>query len=338
VAIIDVSLGAVKQKRRRTEQVLGLPESGPSSRGSTYWRRFLSCPREHFLSNILNWTPVDRTDPLEYGLLWHVLMEQLYLDLRAVQHHTYAYDVGPDTRVFHTLKPFYAEPGWQEGAEKIGVMLDAYVTRWYRIDLNEFEVEGVEETYGFGLEEGLGFEWTNRLDLRGIDHSQHVPVRRHVEHKTSWRVDAEVMLGFQMDLQITGQAFLMEREWGHDISRPYAGCHVNLISRPSSVSAKAKPPDAERLHVHPTPAAYQAWIESLAFYRRLAATYEQMSEYPRNPNSCIRRYGRCPFFNLCQSRPQDTVSSLREEDERIRAGEIAHPPGYRYANEGDQDE
>jgi len=328
----------VKQKRRRVEQVLGLPESGPSSRGSTYWRRFLACSREHFLSNILGWTPVDRTDPLEYGLLWHVLLEQLYRDIYAVQHHTYNHPVGPDTRVYDTLKPFYAEEGWSEGAEKIGVMLDTYLTRWYRQDVSELEVEAVEETLGFGFERGLGFEWTNRMDLRGIDHSTTPAVRRHWEHKTTWRLDVEVILGFRMDLQITGQAFLMTEGFGNRSDRPYLGAVVNLTSRPSSASTRARPPDTSREAIAPSPADFAAWIESMAFQARLIATYDKLDEWPRNYNSCVRRYGRCPFFNLCQSRPQDNVSSLRAEDALIRSGQIAHPPGYRYANEGDMDE
>lgn len=339
MALIDVPVGAVKQKRRRVEQVLGLPESGPSSRGSTYWRRFLSCPRHHFLANILGWTTLDRTDPLEYGLLWHVLLEQLYRDVYAVQHHTYNYPVGPDTRVFHTLRPFYAEEGWTEGAEKIGVMLDTYLTRWYRLDVSEFEVEAVEETLGVGLEHGAGFEWTNRMDLRGIDHSGFGRVRRHVEHKTTWRLDTEVILGFRMDLQVTGQTFLMDMTYGAAADGiPYHGAIVNLTSRPSSVSAKSKPPDTSREAIHPTPADIAAWIESMRFHRRLLATYEKMDEWPRNYNSCVYRYGRCPFFNLCQSRPHDTVQSLREYDAQVRAGQVEHVPGYRYANEGDMDE
>lgn len=338
MALIHVPVGQVKQKRRRVEQVLGLPESGPSSRGSTYWRRFLSCPRHHFLANVLGWTPVDRTDPLEYGLLWHVLLEQLYRDVYAVQHHTYVQSVGPDTRVFETLRPFYGEEGWQEGAEKIGVMLDAYLTRWYRLDLNGLEVEAVEETLGVGLEQGIGFEWTNRMDLRGIDHSGYQRVRRHWEHKTSWRVDVEVILGFRMDLQVTGQTFLMNMAHGEAQDAPYHGAIVNLVSRPGSTSARAKPPDTSREAIQPTPADIAAWIESMSFQRRLLATYEKMDQWPRNYNSCVFRYGRCPFFNLCQSRPQDTVASLRDEDARIRAGETEHVPGYRYANEGDMDE
>jgi hypothetical protein len=339
MAIIDVPIGAIKQKRRRTEQVLGLPESGPSSRGSTYWRRLLACPREHFLGNVLGWAPLDRTDPLEYGLLWHVLMEQLYLDMRDVQHHRYAHAVGPDTRVFETLRPFFSERGWEEGAEKIGKMLDAYLSRWYRTDLSELAVEATEETFQITLEDGFGFEWSNRMDLRGIDHSQFQKCRRHWEHKTTWRMDSELILGFRMDLQITGQTFLMTREFGEaQDGLPYLGAIVNIIARPSSTSARSREPDTAREVIQSTPTDIAAWIESMRFHQRLLATYQKMDEYPRNYNSCVRRYGRCAFFNLCQARPQDTVGSLRDEDARIRAGEASHMPGYRYANEGDSDD
>lgn len=339
MAMIDVPIGAITGKRRRVEQVLGLPESGPSSRGSTYWRRLLACPREHLLANELGWVPVDRTDPLEFGLLWHYLLERLYAGMRDVQKGVHR-GAAPDTTLWDDLRPFSAEPGWEEGYEKISKMLDAYLTRWYNRDLNEFEVEGIEETLSIGLEDGLGFEWSNRLDLRGIDHSLGDRVRRHMEHKSTWRMDSEVIIGFTMDLQITGQVFLMTRAYGgpDQAESPYMGCVVNLTSRPAGKTAAAKPPELHRQLAQPSPSDLEAWVESMRFWQRWKATLDKIGDYPRNYGACIRRYGRCQFFNLCQSRSDDTVSSLRDLDERIRAGEASHPPGYRYATEGDTDE
>jgi hypothetical protein len=320
------------------EEVLGLPEGGPSSRGSTFWRRLLGCPREHFLSDVLAWTPVSRTDPLEYGLLWHYLLENLYLEMQRVQRGTYNRDKAPDAYVWDLLAPFGKEVGWEEGYEKITAMLDSYLARWYQRDLNELEIEGIEETLAVGLEDGLGFEWSNRMDLRVIDHSLGDKVRRHLEHKSTWRMDSEVIIGYGMDLQITGQTFLMTRAYGPDTEVPYMGAVVNLTSRPSSTSARAKPPENMRQLVQPSPSDLEAWADAMRFWQRWKATLEKIDDYPRNYGSCVRRYGRCQFFNLCQSRSDDTVPSLRAEDRRIRAGEASHPPGYRYANENDSDE
>lgn len=338
MALIDIPIGQITSKRRRVEQVLGLPDSGPSSRGSTYWRRLLACPREHFLANVLGWVPVDRTDPLEFGLLWHILLERLYEDMRAVQRKTYTGDKAPDAAVWDVLRPFGNEIGWEDGYEKLSKMLDAYLVRWYEKDLNEFEIEGIEETLSVSLEDGLGFEWSNRLDLRGIDHSLGDRVRRHVEHKSTWRMDSEVMIGFTMDLQIIGQVFLMGRAYGNDEEAPYLGCFVNLVSRPAGTSSRARPPELGRQLAQPGPAELEAWVESMRFWQRWKATLDKIGDYPRNYGACVRRYGRCQFFNLCQFRPDDSVGSLRDLNDRIQAGEASHPPGYRNAVEGDTDE
>lgn len=51
---------------------------GPSSRGSTYWRRELQCAREGLLANELSWVPSQLSEALDMGLLWHLALERFY--------------------------------------------------------------------------------------------------------------------------------------------------------------------------------------------------------------------------------------------------------------------
>lgn len=336
--IIDIPITRLASKRRTAEAVLGKPESGPSTRGSTYWRRLLACPREHFLGNVLGWTALNRTDPLEFGLLWHYILEELYAGMAQVQKGVILPE-SPESAAWRVLKPFDGEPGYEEGYPKLSNMLDNYLSRWYQTDLQNWEIQSIEETLAVSLEEGLGFEWSNRLDLVVVDHSLGDRVLRHVEHKTTYRMDGEVIIGYGMDLQIIGQTFLCARKYEKS-QEPYLGAVVNLISRPylnSSGEARSSA-DQHRMLVQPSPSDIEAWEQSMRFWQRWKATLEQIDTYPRNLNACVRRYGRCTFFNLCQSRPDDSVSSLRDLDERIRAGEASHPPGYRAAGGNDDEE
>ncbi len=150
MTIIHVPLEQVQGKRRRAEEVLGLPESGPSARGSTYWRRLLGCPREHFLANVLGWVPVDRTDPLEFGLIWHWALEELYRGLAEAQKGESLGAESPEVRAWRKVKPFDGEPGYEEGWVKLSNMLDSYLARWYALDSQQWEIEAIEERYWRG--------------------------------------------------------------------------------------------------------------------------------------------------------------------------------------------
>jgi hypothetical protein len=327
------------KKLKRMEEIVGIPDSGPSSRGSTYWRRVLSCPREHFLANVLGWTEEHRTEALEVGLAWHYVLENLYRDIQKLQRGQHLPE-SPEKRAFELLRPFVEELTWSEVSPKLTEMLEVYLQRWYQRDLKTFEVLEVEATYQIPLDDGLGFEWSNRLDVVGIDHFSGTPVLRNKEHKSTYRVSEETMSGFQMDQQVLGQAFLMSYYADHPaaISPAYEGVEVNMVERPYSVSARSKAPVVERFIVHPTDAAYAAWMESMKFFQRLLVTYEVMDQYPRNYAQCTRKYGKCPFFGLCQSRPQDSVQSLRELDQAAREGSAALPPGIRRATYNDSRE
>ena len=325
MGIIEVITNDVAVEREAPETVLELPESGPSAVGSTYWRRVLSCPREHFLANELRWAPKRRSLALDMGIAWHAVLEVYYRAWQRRQQKTTAPDEEPpDVIAYRLLQRFQRATGWNEHSETLTRMFAAYFENYDHIDCERWEVVAVEASIQLEAD-FAGFPYSSRLDLNILDHTTRTPVFKHVEHKSTGRFDYTVISGYTQDLQVLGQCWLMEHGIDYTKYPPYAGGIVNLTS-------KAKEPRLARIPVTPAPQQLEAWEEGLRFGQkyRLALAGQK---YPRNYAHCVGRYGRCQFFDLCQSRPQDTADDLRRFDEEDNL-----PGGVRRANIWDIEE
>ena len=164
------------------EDVLPGKNAGASPRGSTYWRRVQSCPREHLLGNLMRWEPIPRAPALDMGLLWHHCLEAYYRTMWANQLGQYT-PVTPERAAFEAFQPFRDAQGWGEFYELCGRMLDSYFTRWQNAD-RYWQIVGVESMIELPPNvQGFGFPYTSRLDMFIVDHSAVLPIGRHVEHK-----------------------------------------------------------------------------------------------------------------------------------------------------------
>lgn len=332
MAVIDVRVNDLATgKRRRPEVVLAVKDSAPSARGSTYWRRVLSCPREHLLANELNWTWAERPDALDFGLVWHFVLETLYRGLRLRQA-GHPEDEHPDVKAFKVLERFSGEPGWAEGYAVISRMLNAYLERWWTRDQREWQILDVECEIGVSGYDGCGFDYTSRLDLVIIDHHDPKnPVGRQVEHKSSISLSADIVSGYQQDLQILGQVWLGQRtiDWAH-YGVPFLGSIINITT-------KEKEPKNERMLVMPTEEQLDAWESSMRFWEGYRLGLVGEGGYHRNYANCTRKFGRCAFFGFCQSQPDVTASTARLHDTRVRQGEAEMPPSLRMSNAFDDE-
>ena len=321
MALVEVSLELPPDARAIYEDVVGKGPQGASPRGSTYWRRVHSCAHEHGLANELKWERLPRADALDTGLLWHGCLETYYLALQALQRGERRPQT-PEQEAFWFLEKFSKAKGWENFYEKVSRMLDAYFTRWR--DNNDWEILAVEYSAGWMRAtdpvqtERMGFEYTCRFDMIVIDHS-FMPVVRHIESKSASRLDAIMVQGYGQDDQVLGQCFIAHQiPWRENGFPPYVGALVNITT-------KGKTPLCERVPVSPQPAQLESWRQAKRFWSWQASQYAAW-EFPKNYANCTRRFGRCQFFQLCRTQPEETLITLRRRDE---IGESAMPFGYR---------
>ena len=319
-------------ERRSPEEVLGLGWSAPSARGSTYWRRVQYCPREHFLANSLNIAQARRSDPLDVGLVWHYALEAYYTALQKHQRGE-KLEKNPDVLAFEVLQPFFNEQGWGEWAEKLSKMLDSYLDKYHHTDAKYFEILGVEDTLEVGVDVGYGFEYSSRFDLWVNDHEHGRPVLRHIEHKSASRLDHNTISGYTMDQQVLGQIWLGDTCIDPEKHAAYVGAYVNITTKPSAQKGPNAIPQHYRLPVAVSPMQLKSWENSMRFWMKQREIQEQW-DFPRNYGACVRRYGRCQFFNLCQGDPEDGLHNLVQ----LRKKDAAPPEGYRWANRFDEEE
>ncbi len=304
---------------------------GASPRGSTYWRRVQSCPREHLLGTLLRWDPTPRAHALDFGLLWHHCLEAASRVIQLNQNgiHTPS---SPERAAFDALQPFRDPPGWPEIYEKIGRMLDSYFTRWQGVQ-QYWQILGVETTLGVAPNGSFydvdGFPYTSRLDMVIIDHSGVTPVGRSVERKSAWRLEPNLLTGYGQDDQVVGQIYLAERliDW-RALGVYYAGAIIDITT-------KTKDPSNERVPVYPPQPQVKSWARHKKWWHdftrfhiegdpalqgapAIDTLYDEPyvdDLFPKNYTQCIRRFGRCAFFNFCRERPDENLVQIRRRHE-----------------------
>ncbi|MBK8246053.1 MAG: PD-(D/E)XK nuclease family protein [Gemmatimonadetes bacterium] len=218
------------QLRKPLSDIFPEFNGGPSSRGSTYWRRELQCAREGLLSNDLGWTPLQLSEALDMGLLWHLMLERFYkvrqraqqamagradtpalgaaivnaLQLNWIDPTAY-FSAGAEeaTRAAFSVPdalegpPDYDNDTWRGRLER---MLKSYLA-FSRGD--QWEILAVE--HEFRTDAGnprQGVTYTSRLDLVVRDYEvRAAPVLRSVEHKSSTFDDPQTLKMFTHDLQ-----------------------------------------------------------------------------------------------------------------------------------------
>lgn len=319
--------------RKSPERVLGIEDSAPSSRGSTFWRRLQQCPREHFLANVVQFAPIRRSDPLDVGLVWHYALEEYYKRVQ-LQQQKQPIDEAPDTAAFKIVNAFAHEPGWTEHYSKLVRMLDSYFDKFHATESKEWEILAVEETLMVGAEVGYGFEYSTRLDLVVIDHAFRQRATRIIEHKSASRLDHNTITGYLLDQQVLGQIWLAEVGLDHEAYPPFMGSYVNVTTKPTAESGKGALPEHVRLPVAPSTPMLAGWEDAMRYWQRQRDAIETEGEYPRNHALCKRTFGRCPFFNLCQGSPELGAKDFVQ----LRKKNAEPPEGYRFANQWDDEE
>lgn len=298
-------------ERRPYDEVLGVP-SGASPRGSTYWKRVTRCPREHILhaSGLRRDNPLG--DALVIGLLTHRALEVFYR--ACLTQHGGVITPALESLAWDAIKPFMDEPGYEECWTTTERMLGGYFELYRQGDAKDWKVVAVEETMSY-IEDGEdGLEWSGRFDL--------IMERANTlwgwEHKTATTITEDLLLNYQMDLQIPGYVWLYNAVVDQTNLPPFAGFVVNILT-------KHKTPKFERVEVCPNRDHQREFELSMRSWRKLRDAFPALG-HPKTLGHCVgavRYFSRCEFFDICHDRPQATLEQLLKEDAPI--GFTWHP-------------
>jgi hypothetical protein len=319
-------------KRRPVEEVLGV-EGGASPRGSSYWKAMRVCPRESALREVAHLIPLGQSQTnLDVGLLFHHALENYYRVLQVSQAQAERQkpwkkrQIGQEQRewcwggaveaeraAWISIRSFDGEPGYEEIYEEVARLVGSYFEFYRNKDL--WRIVAVEETLQYS---DATMEYSARLDLI-VEDLEHGGLWV-IEHKTAKTASADLLEGYQMDLQILGQVWLID------------AC-VDLTNMPLlkgvkiNITTKHKTPQHHRVEVCPSTAHLDSFELEQRNSFEMRRVYAKLG-WPKHLGNCTgaaRYFKRCGFFDVCHGHPSDTVEELRD-----------NPPfGYEDPNEND---
>lgn len=302
-------------------------------------RSYRKCARLENLTYVEGWRPVEQSEALLFGSLWHRGMESWWTG-------------GLDAALAAVVGR--ARDAFEQA--RVDELLSGYNAKWR--DAEGIEVLGVEEEFRAPLINPETMQPSRTWRLAGkVDVRARINGRVGIiEHKTTSediRPGADYWLKLAIDHQLSiymiGAEVLGESpEW----------CLYDVVSKPTIRPLKATPVDARKykkdgtLYANQresdeTPDEYRARVrESIAasldeyFQRKeIPRTESQLKEFlddawsqgrsmhenhlaqraPRNPESCFA-YGRCPFFECCSAGVDPA-----EHPDRYRRLDFPHP-------------
>lgn len=311
---------------------------GGSPYGSTTYKRARLCPFEDGLVRLARLRNARDKEALAIGWIVHQAWEAYY---QVIADHQKALGEPPSRRDrpaweryfwgaqpeaeragLEVLARFDDEPGYAKTIEDCERVYQAYCEKYRRAD--EWRVLSVEETLvveqpvtpAMELVDQDGdvirydtWRYSARLDVVVERWDTPTPSLWVVEHKTAKMITDDLLHGYQLDMQILGQVWLVHHCVDLTAYAPYRGVIVNIAT-------KHKTPRFERVEVCPSPEHLEAFEVSTKQWGLMREVYAGMG-YPRALGTCagaLRGYSRCDYYDLCHSRPTWSVEDFAREE------------------------
>lgn len=291
-------------ERRPAADVVGATDAGASSRGSTFYKSLLMCPREHGLAYEARFRPAATSEPLTLGWLHHHCLELYYTAIFEAGGLTSNREARREgmRRAYAAIEAVEAEPGYTATAGALRRMVDGYFEQYDGQD--NWKVLAVEET----LQYQGGFEYTARLDLiiEDLDDGG----LWIVEHKSARSVTADLIDNYQMDMQILGQVWLLHACVDLSQYARFMGVRVNIVT-------KHKEPRFARVDVCPSRYHLAAFEQSISQWVQVRTVMESL-QWPQAFGHCSgfsRGYGKCQFYEVCHGHPELGIEDWKQQDE-----------------------
>jgi hypothetical protein len=316
----------VPKERPSVYQVLQMPDTGASPRGSTYRKSLLQCPHEHGLLYEIGLRPEQPSEALTVGLVFHYALQRYYAEILRYQREFVRKWVekhpedpwgyrGQDAFFFgnhsdaaavawNSIRDLESAPGYLDTWEVVSRVVDRYLDFYNLRD--RWEIVAVEVTVEYYGRMSGSFDYTARLDLVVVDWSD--GCLYNVEHKTARWVSQDLVDFYDLDLQILGQVWLATNcvDWAKMGLPMFGGCKINIAS-------KQKTPVLIRHDVLPGVQALQAFERMVGQAETLRGVHEMLG-WPKSLGHCAgyaRGYSKCQFYELCRGYPLETVKSLK---------------------------
>lgn len=290
MALIQIRRPAEKldEPREAAHKVLGVEQGSGSVAGSTFWKGLRLCPREHGLRHVARVARDGDNEALTQGWTFHLALEVYYAALRDGSDRAHA-----EGAAWAAIEPMRDASGYEDTYADIERMLASYFD-FYR-GQDDWRIVAVEETLTWV---DPGMRYSARLDLL-VEEAGGLWI---VEHKTAKTISGDLITGYQLDMQILGQVWLLQQCVDLSTYAPLRGVKVNITS-------KHKPPRHERVEVMPSSKHLAAFERSMRDWHVIEGAYKKLG-YPQALGNCAgaaRFWGKCDYYDVCHGHPERSV-------------------------------
>jgi hypothetical protein len=325
-------------ERRKPSVVLGIVDPGASARGNSYWKEMRGCPREHALSKIVRLKREGDQEALTQGLIFHHALEHYYRAIQAWQHamgttaerpnivnDEYLFGCLPEAEraAWQSVEAVRNEPGYEDTWAMTERMLTNYFETYRRQD--RWRIIAVEETLEYRDGGGIipmndnklsterakpPMEYSARLDLIVEDYDR--GGMWVVEHKSAKAITEDLLEGYQLDQQIVGQVFLLQRCVDLTQYPPLKGVLINITSKHVKTQFQRPEVCPSRYHV-------AAFEESLRAWNDIRGAFED-NGWPKALGNCsgpAHYFKKCAYFDICHGKPELSVAQLMRTEPPI---------------------
>lgn len=250
---------------------------------------FAVCPQLHGFGYELGLGPNIEKDALKIGSLIHVAL-------------AYRYAAFLPTRPEWMVYPDARTALWTCGQDRQDLAMEALrIFDAYQVNYPTLTWRPILVEHPFELVlniDGIDERYTLRIDLLVEDMFTHELML--IDHKSAYKLSRGIGDGYRTDREmLTGLALC--RAHGYDVKRVI----INAMT-------KERPePKFERYHVPISGTAYERlgtetvhWMRTM---RRVKQEWPDPLNRPRAYESCLRKYGRCDFYDVCADGPHRLV-------------------------------
>jgi hypothetical protein len=263
---------------------------------------YKDCPRKYYLRHILNWRSAGTSLPLTFGLAWHAAMDVVWQHAKQLSEREL-----PEYALAKFLET-WEEQGLnaQLGLEEIEKMLPrtpsvalemlrAYVNTRGRM-LQEAEVLAVEQPFAVPLPSMLDVWYVGKLD-KIVRYNGQLLVLEHkttTAYKKDGGFQTAYVEGWFSDSQVKGYQF------GGALFFPglkQVWVDAALVHKQVHNAFRFVPVE------HGAP-LLQEWIDDTRdWIGRVQRDYAR-GYFPKNENSCMGKFGACPYLDICRTTPK----------------------------------
>jgi hypothetical protein len=290
----------------------------------TKLKTFFKCPRAFFFEHVLGWRPSQPNHHLQFGIAWHLAMEELLKDLK--EHGTYT-DLGEALAILAFKKGYeaFADHDPPKSLENGALAIHQYRNQWQGDDFEVLFTE-VAGTITVGENRQLHF----RLDAPCRD-SQGVFV---LEHKTTQKFGSNYEFSWNIALQTGAYTHFEYCYFPEEVKKNGVVINVASLSKPPIIKKDGTPRAGSReneflrIPVRRSLESQQNWLHQVNYaWDLLDQSLDTLLgddspdnpiqySFPCNPESCYY----CNWLTHCVS----WDNPLRHVNEVPTGYEVSH--------------